>query len=274
VLENPIGSGRLAEVWQAREPLAARHVAVKIFFDRVMQQFEMIRGDCKKQASIEHERVVPIYYCHLDPEDSPGPYYIVTKLMQGSLAGLLRRRPKLPLDEALPIIRDLIEGLTFAHDANIIYREIKPANILFDSAGRAALADFGIAKYLTKSEGTNVLGTLMGTPEYMSPEQGEGRPLTKASDIYSLGAVFYEMLAGKAPFDGPTDDAIIIARAKHDPPPLRQWIPEIPERLELVILRCLDRDVKHRYPDCDSLTRALDWATKAPPAPPNRNVRR
>ena len=260
LLDKPLGAGGFAEVWRAVEPNSERHVAVKIFFDRVTNDptiWPKIREEPKKQP--DHERIVPIYYSHLDPADGPGPYYIVMKLMEGgTLEEFLEEHSRLGPDDAVRIIRDVLDGLGYAHSKGIIHRDIKPSNILFSSQHRATLADFGIAKDQNKAGNTTTFGG--GTATYMSPEQAEGLPLTRATDIYSLGTVIYETLAGKVPFDGPTDTAIIIARSKYDPPPLRQSAPDIPERLEKVILTCLDRNLEHRYADCNAMSRALDWA--------------
>jgi serine/threonine protein kinase len=264
VLENRLGSGGFAEVWQASDPDANRSVAIKIFFDRVTHDpfmWRTIREEPKKQP--EHERIVPIYYCHLDSDNTPGPYYVVMKLMQGgTLDERLEKQGRMPPEEAVTIIRQVLDGLDYAHSRGIIHRDLKPTNILFDSKGRPYLADFGIAKDLNKSSGSTTVFGQVGTPAYMSPEQAEGLPLTKASDIYSIGTILYEMLAGKLPFDGPTDTAIMIAKSKYDAPPLRPEIPGIPERLEKVVLTCLERNLEHRYADCGVLLKALDWAAK------------
>jgi serine/threonine protein kinase len=276
VLDKPMGAGGFAEVWQANDESANRRVALKIFFDRVTHDatvWKAIREEPKKQP--EHERIVPIYHCHLDSDNQPGPYYVVMKLMQGgTLEEMLHKRGKLPPADAVRIIRDVLAGLDYAHSKGIIHRDIKPSNILFDANGRAALADFGIAKDLNKTGNSSVFGSVVGTATYMSHEQGEGRLVTKATDIYSLGTVLYEMLAGKVPFDGPSDTGIIVARAKSDPAPLRPGVPDVSERLEKVVMTCLDRNLEFRYADCNALSRALDWATEPasgpvvpPPAP-------
>jgi len=269
VLEKRLGAGGFAEVWQASDPDANRSVAIKIFFDRVTHDpmmWKTIREEPKKQP--EHERIVPIYYCHLDSDNTAGPYYVVMKLMQGgTLEELLEKQGRIPTEQAVTIIRQVLDGLDYAHSRGIIHRDLKPTNILFDSKGWASLADFGIAKDLNKSSGSTTVFGQIGTPAYMSPEQAEGVPLTKASDIYSIGTILYEMLVGKLPFDGPTDTAIMIAKSKYDPPPLRPEVPEMPERLEKVVLNCLDRNLDHRYPDCQALLRALDWAMAPDPLP-------
>ena len=267
VLEKRLGTGGSAEVWQAADPDANRSVAIKIFFDRVTHDpviWRTIREEPKKQP--EHERIVPIYYCHLDSDNTAGPYYVVMKLMQGgTLEELLEKQGRIPSEEAMTIIRQVLDGLDYAHSRSIIHRDLKPTNILFGSTGLPSLSDFGIAKDLNKSSSTTT--AFSGTPPYMSPEQAEGLPPTKAGDIYSIGTILYEMLAGKLPFDGPTDTAIMIAKSKYDPPPLRPEIPDIPERLEKVVLNCLDRNLDHRYPDCQALLRALDWAMAPDPLP-------
>lgn len=276
LLEKPIGCGGFAEVWRAVDSGTNRSVALKIFFDRVIHDptiWRAIREEPTKQP--EHDRIVPIYYCHLDSDDGMGPYYVVMKLMTGgTLEELLQRRVRLPAPEAITIIRDVVAALDFAHNSGIIHRDLKPTNILFDAHGRAALADFGIAKDLNKSSASTVFGGVVGTVAYMSPEQGEGLPVTRASDIYSLGTVFYEMLVGKLPYNGPTDTAILIARSRQDPPPPRSMFSDVPDKVEAVVMKMLARDPANRYGDCHALLAGLDWAMapSAAPAQPQTRV--
>jgi len=264
-LEEPMGVGGFAEVWKALETTAGRRVALKIFFDHVMSdpsQAAVFLHEARKQARLEHERVTPIYYCHLDPRNGPGPYYIAMKLMPGgTLDALLRGRIQLPVPEALTIIRDVLQGLDVAHAAGIIHRDIKPRNVLFDKRGRATLADFGIAKDLGAETHTRI-GTVMGTPEYMSPEQSMGQTVTRASDIYSVGVMLYEMLSGKPPYTGPTAIAVMLARKQKAPGPLYPEVPGVPAQLDKVVLKCLEEDPARRFGDCEALLQALDTVTE------------
>jgi len=270
-LEEPMGVGGFAEVWKALETTANRSVALKVFFDRVMvdpEQARIFRLEAQKQARLEHERVTPIYYCHLDPQHGPGPYYIAMKLMPGgTLEALLRTKKKLPPAEALAILRDVLQGLEVAHSAGIIHRDIKPRNVLFDKHGRATLADFGIAKDLSADTHT-LVGTVMGTPEYMSPEQSMGQPVTRATDIYSIGVMLYEMLSGKPPYTGRTITAIMMARQQAVPATLFAAVPGISARLQEVVLTCLEQEPSRRFANCEALLRALDSVDAAAAAGP------
>jgi len=270
ILKEPIGAGYFAEVWQALDTSMNRQVALKIFYDDIIAQSDVAKAILKEaetQARIQSDRVTPIYACHLDHDSGPGPYYIAMRLMSGgTLDDLLEREHRLPVPKALSIVRDVVEGLKAAHEADIVHRDLKPNNVLFDSHGRAALADFGIAKDLrVQGRGKSIFGRPgTGTPHYMCPEQHLGTEVTKAWDIYGVGVLLYEMLSGNTPFDGSSDVAMYRAKTEKPVPPLRSVVPDIPPRLELVIQRCLDPDVGSRYPDCYALERALYWAVEKP----------
>lgn len=266
ILKEPLGSGGFAEVWRALDTSAKRQVALKIFYEDIMVWLYLAKGvlrEAETQARIRSERVIAIHSCHLDFNAGPGPYYIAMHLMTGgTLDDLLERETRLPFARAVSIIRDVAEGLEAAHKAEIVHRDIKPNNVLFDENGRAALADFGIAKDLrAKGRNRSVFGKPgVGTPHYMSPEQHMGTDVTKSWDIYSAGVLLYEMLTGETPFVGPSDTAIYKAKTEQPVPLLRSKCPEIPARLQLVVERCLDPNLNFRYRDCDELLRALDWA--------------
>lgn len=273
VLKEPIGAGYFAEVWRALDTSMNRQVALKIFYDDIIARPEVAKAilrEAETQARVQSDRVTPIFACHLDHDSGPGPYYIAMRLMPGgTLDDLLERESPLPIPRAISIIRDIIDGLKAAHEADIVHRDLKPNNVLFDVHGRAVLADFGIAKDLrSKGRRSSIFGRPgVGTPHYMSPEQHLGTKVTKAWDIYSVGVLLYEMLSGTPPFNASSDTAIYRQKVEHPVPPLRDVVPDLPPRLELVIQRCLDPDVASRYPDCDALERALDWAMKTPVPP-------
>lgn len=265
VLEKPLGLGGFAEVWLATENQMGRPVAIKIFLEQVVRDeklWAMIMEEARKHSRLESEWVVPIYHCELDIQNTPGPYFIVMKYMAGgSLEKLLETRHKLPVSEAVRIVRQVIEGLRVAHAAGLIHRDISPSNILFDIVGRAALTDFGIAKD-TRGNGKTVVGSaIIGKPDYMSPEQGQGKPVTRASDIYSLGTVLYEMLTGTLPFTGQTDIEVIIARNLRPAPVLREVARDVPQRISNFVGRSLEIDPELRFKDCEAFSRGLDWAT-------------
>jgi serine/threonine protein kinase len=270
VLKEPVGAGYFAEVWRALDTSMNREVALKIFYDDIISRPDVAKAilrEAETQGRIQSDRVTPIFACHLSHDSGPGPYYIAMRLMPGgTLDDLLERESRLSVPRAIAIVKDVLEGLKAAHEADIVHRDLKPNNVLFDSHGHAALADFGIAKDLrAQGRGRSVFGRPgIGTPHYMSPEQHLGTDVTKAWDIYSVGVLLYEMLSGAPPFNAPSDTAMFKAKTERPVPPLRNIVPVIPARLELVIERCLDPDVGSRYPDCEALERALDWALETP----------
>ena len=248
-----LGSGGMANVYLAEDEDLGRRVAIKILNDRYANDdlfIERFRREAKSAAALSHPNIVSVY----DRGEAEGTYYIAMEVIEGrSLKELIMTRGPLPIPQALAYTHEILEALRFAHRHGIIHRDIKPHNILIGE--RLKVTDFGIAR-AGASQMTEA-GSIMGTAQYLSPEQARGAPVTASSDLYSVGIVLYEMLTGKVPFTG--DSAIEIAM-KHlnDPPkPPSKTRPEIPEELDAVVLRALAKNPEDRYQTAEEFSEDL-----------------
>lgn len=264
-----LGRGGMAVVCRATDLRHGREVAIKVLLpelaravtgDRFLREISIL-------ARLSHPSILPL----LDSgtvEVVPGlevPWYVMPYVAEDTLRARLEREGPLPVDEALHLTQELCGALTHAHRQGIVHRDIKPENILL-SGGRAVLADFGIARAVTLS-GTSSLsstGLVIGTPAYMSPEQSAGSErLDARSDLYSLGVVLYEMLAGQPPFTGATPQAISARHQFEAPPPIRVVRPTIPAGVEAVLSRVLEKVPADRYESAEALGRALEGADRS-----------
>jgi serine/threonine-protein kinase len=248
-----LGSGGMANVYLAEDEDLGRRVAIKILNDRYANDdlfIERFRREAKSAAALSHPNIVSVY----DRGEAEGTYYIAMEVIEGrSLKELIMTRGPLPIAQALAYTHEILEALRFAHRHGIIHRDIKPHNILIGE--RLKVTDFGIAR-AGASQMTEA-GSIMGTAQYLSPEQARGAPVTASSDLYSAAIVLYEMLTGKVPFTG--DSAIEIAM-KHlnDPPkPPSKIRPEIPEELDAVVLRALAKNPEDRYQTAEEFSEDL-----------------
>ena len=248
-----LGAGGMANVYLAEDEQLGRRVAIKVLNDRYAQDeafVERFRREAKSAAALSHPNIVSIY----DRGQADGHPYIAMEVIEGrSLKELIMTRGPLPIAQALAYTHEILEALRFAHRHGIIHRDIKPHNILIGE--RLKVTDFGIAR-AGASQMTEA-GSIMGTAQYLSPEQARGAPVTASSDLYSAAIVLYEMLTGKVPFTG--DSAIEIAM-KHlnDPPkPPSKIRPEIPEKLDAVVLRALAKNPEDRYQTAEEFSEDL-----------------
>ena len=274
-LEGEIGRGGMGVVYRARDERLKRGVAVKVLPPELAFREEIrIRflREAETAARLSHPHIVPI---HSVGEGPDGLVYFVMAYVDGeSLAARLKRRERLPPEEARRIMMETADALGAGHALGIIHRDVKPDNILLEgSRGRTVLTDFGIAKALTSTTGPGTLtatGVAIGTPHYMSPEQAAGdREIDGRSDIYSLGVVGYQMLAGELPFSAPTVPGLLLKQITEPAPNLQDKSPTCPDDLAACVMRSLEKEPEARWPTADALRRALESRT-APAYRPRR----
>ncbi|HET9495990.1 MAG TPA: protein kinase, partial [Chloroflexia bacterium] len=258
-LIEKIGEGGAAEVYRARDERLGRMVAIK----RLRPQFtgddasrSRFTIEARTAAGLSHPNIVDVY----DFGESPdGSMWIAMQYVEGqNLKDVLHRRGRMTAAEVVQVVQQVCAALSVAHAKGLIHRDVKPQNIMIDRAGDVRLTDFGIVKALSGPELT-MTGMTFGTAAYLSPEQATGEPLSPASDIYALGCVMYEMLAGTPPFTGDNPAVVAYKQVWEQPRPLHDLVPEVPPSLESIVMRCLNKEPARRYPSTDML--AADLAT-------------
>src|SRR5438270_13431947 len=273
-LEGRIGRGGMGVVFNARDERLKRQVAVKVlppelaFREEIRLRF--VR-EAETAARLSHPHIVPI---HSVGESPDGLVYFVMAYVDGeSLGAKLKRRGRLPPDEARRIMQETADALGAAHAFGIIHRDVKPDNILLEgSRGRVVVTDFGIAKALSSTTGSATLtatGVAIGTPHYMSPEQAAGdREIDGRSDLYSLGVVSYQMLTGELPFQAPTVPGILMKHITERAPLVTERCNDCPDDLAACVMRSLEKDPEDRWPTADALRPALEARTATMYRPP------
>jgi eukaryotic-like serine/threonine-protein kinase len=260
-----LGSGGMANVYLAEDEELGRRVAIKILNDRYANDdafIERFRREAKSAASLSHPNIVSIY----DRGEAEGTYYIAMEVIEGrSLKELLMARGPLPIVDALHYARQILEALRFAHRHGIIHRDIKPHNCLVGEQG-LKVTDFGIARY-GPSQMTEA-GSIMGTAQYLSPEQARGAPVTASSDLYSVGIVLYEMLTGRVPFTGDSAIEIAMKHLNDWPKPPSKMRPEIPEDIDRIVLRALAKAPEDRYQSAEEFIEDLERVEAGLPLSP------
>jgi len=276
ILEQ-IGQGGMATVYKAYQPSLDRVVAIKVLPKTYAQDPEFLarfRREAKAVAQLEHPYILPV---HDYGEEGDVTYFVMRYVEGGSLADHLRRGP-VDMVTALRITAQVAEALDYAHQRGIVHRDVKPSNILLTADGRPQLMDFGIA-YVVSGPRLTRTGVGIGTPEYMSPEQGQGRPVDARSDIYSLGVVLYEMLTGRVPYQAETPFAVIHGHIYEPLPPPRRINPRIPPEVEHIVLKALAKRPEDRFQTAGEMAAALHQALRhlqqpgavsRPAAPPPR----
>jgi serine/threonine protein kinase len=276
-LDRELARGGMATVWIAEDPLLSRRVAVKLLLPELAVDDALrvrFRNEAIAAAKLTHPGIVATY----DTGDDDGTAYIVMELVEGkTLRRLLDERGRLPVHEAVDISSQVADALEHAHRQGLVHRDIKPANVLVQAEGRAKVTDFGIAKAAGGDDLTRT-GTVVGTARYLAPEQVNGHAVDGRADVYALGLILYEMLAGRAPFGGDSDMATAVARLTNAPEPIRAARPEVSRPLEDVLARSLARDPEYRYQSAqafkDALAPGIDpdaTGPLAPPVPPRRS---
>lgn len=255
-LERQIGAGGMATVWLADDRLLGRKVAVKILSDRYASDpgfVERFRREASAAASLSHQNIVTVY----DRGEAAGSYYIVMEHLPGpDLKAIIRQHGRLEPRHSVDAALQILAALSAAHRRDLIHRDIKPQNVLVSHDGHLKVTDFGIARAGDEADVTEA-GSVIGTAQYLSPEQARGADVTTASDCYSVGVVLYEMLTGRVPFDGDKPVAIAM-RQVHEPPIAPKLIvPTIPDDLNAIVMKALEKRPSNRYRTAEEFTQAL-----------------
>jgi len=242
-----LGKGGMGKVYRAidkeiNEEIALKLIKLEIASDK--KTIERFSNELKMARKIAHRNVCKMYYLG----EERGTRYITMEYVPGEdLKGIIRMMGQLGAGKAISIAKQVCEGLSEAHRLGVVHRDLKPSNIMIDKEGNARIMDFGIARSL-EAKGITGAGVMIGTPEYMSPEQVEGKDVDQRSDIYSLGIILYEMVTGKVPFEGDTPFAIGMKHKGEIPKNPKELNTQISDDLNRVILRCLEKEKEKRYP--------------------------
>ncbi len=254
-MQQRIGRGGMADVYLARDVLLDRLVAIKVLFPEYATDpsfVERFRREAQSAANLNHPNIVSVY----DWGRSNNTYFMAMEYVPGrTLADALRDVGAISAMKAAEVGIEVAAALSFAHRNNVVHRDIKPGNILIGSTGQLKVADFGIARALGSAADTGLTqhGAVMGTAAYFSPEQAQGGQPDPRSDLYSLGIVLYEMVAGRVPFTGENTVAIAYKQVHDQPTPLNQFAPDVPRAFEAIVARLLTKDPSRRYPTAEAV---------------------
>ncbi|HEY4451850.1 MAG TPA: Stk1 family PASTA domain-containing Ser/Thr kinase [Solirubrobacteraceae bacterium] len=259
-----LGSGGMADVYLAQDQLLGREVAVKLLHQHFAEDHEFVerfRREASSAAGLSHPNIVGIF----DRGEWNGTYYIAMEYVAGrSLKELVREQGPLEPAAAIDIVIQILRAARFAHRRGVIHRDLKPHNVILDEEGRARVTDFGIAR--AGASDMTMTGSIMGTAQYLSPEQAQGYPVSAASDLYSIGVILYELLTGVVPFEGETAVAIAFKQVAAVPRAPSELNRALPPSLDAVVMRALAKDPAERYTGADELIAALQREREALPA--------
>jgi serine/threonine-protein kinase len=257
-----LGSGGMADVYCAEDTQLGRRVALKLLYRRFAEDAEFVerfRREASSAAGLQHPNIVGVF----DRGEWDGTYYIAMEYLQGhTLKQLVREHGAMPPELATDITIQVLRAAKFAHKRGVVHRDIKPHNVILDEEGRAKVTDFGIAR--AGASDMTETGSIMGTAQYLSPEQAQGQPVSPRSDLYSIGVMLYELLTGKVPFDAESPVTIALKHVSEPPVPPSQLNPAVSPALDAVVLRALEKEPERRFADADEFAAALLEARDRP----------
>jgi serine/threonine protein kinase len=266
-LEELVGTGGMSSVYRAHDRLLERDVALKVLHEQFTADtdyVERFRREARSVAQLSHPNIVTV----IDRGDQDDRQFIVFEYIAGeNLKTLVEREGSLPEDEAVRLTLQIARALGFAHEHGLVHRDVKPQNVLLNGDGQAKVTDFGIARSLDVKGGLTQTGTVMGTSDYIAPEQARGSRVDAQSDIYSLGAVLYELLTGEVPFPGDNFVAVAMRHINEPPPSARERQPDVSPRLDAAIRRAMAKEPRDRFASmedfCAELSACLGPETAA-----------
>ena len=255
-----IGSGGMADVWLAEDTHLQRQVALKVLHRRYLQDAEFVgrfQREAEHAAGLQHPNIVAVF----DRGSDEGVNYIAMRYVQGPTLKELIDRGLSP-DQAVALVRQVLEGARFAHRNGIVHRDLKPQNVIVDEEGKAVVTDFGIAR--AGISDITQTGSVMGTPQYLSPEQAQGFEVTPVSDLYSIGVILYEALTRRVPFEADSAVAVAMKQVSEVPQRPSSINPAVSPALDAVVMRALEKEPGQRFQSADAFIAALDAALKDP----------
>ncbi|HZC28579.1 MAG TPA: protein kinase, partial [Gaiellaceae bacterium] len=256
-IEEVVGTGGMSSVYKARDTLLERHVALKILHAQYTTDDEFVerfRREARAVAQLSHPNIVTV----IDRGEDEGKQFIVFEYIDGeNLKERLVKSGRLPVREALALALQVARALAFAHEHGLVHRDVKPQNVLLNGDGRAKVTDFGIARTLDV-DGVTQTGTVLGTSNYIAPEQASGNRVDTQTDVYSLGVVLYELLAGDVPFPGENFVTVALKHVNEPPPNLLEVRNDVPRRVAAAVDRALEKDPGRRFPSMDAFAAELE----------------
>jgi serine/threonine-protein kinase len=248
----------MSSVFRAHDNVLERTVALKVLHQRLSDEDEYVerfRREARMVAGLSHQNIVTV----IDRGDDDGHSFIVFEFIAGdNLKQVVERHGPLPVERALELAMQIARGLAFAHANGYVHRDVKPQNVLLNGDGQAKVTDFGIARSLDVKHGVTQTGTVLGTSDYIAPEQAQGRPVDEHTDVYSLGIVLYELLTGEVPFTGDNFVAVAMRHINEPPPSVRAKRPDVPPRVDAAVQKALAKDPSDRFTTMTDFGRELE----------------
>ena len=265
-LEELVGTGGMSSVFKARDRLLERRVALKVLHQHYTDDEEYVerfRREARVVAQLSHPNIVTV----IDRGEDEGRQFIVFELVEGrTLKELLEEEGRLPVQRALEIALQVARGLAFAHEHGLVHRDVKPQNVILNGDGRAKVTDFGIARS-RDIQGVTQTGMVLGTSNYVAPEQAQGGKVDRATDVYSLGVVLFELLTGEVPFPGESFVAVAMRHVNEPAPSVLERRPDVPARVAHAVARALEKDPAARFPTMDAFAAELEACLALEPGP-------